>query len=52
MKESGGLVGRMLYTFRVVFHIYMIAITVYLLSVTAYIVILRSSQKYPGQYVW
>ena len=43
MKVTGGLVGKLLYTFRVVFHIYMIVITIYLLTVTSYIVVLRSS---------
>ena len=52
MKVTGGLVGKLLYTFRVVFHIYMIVITIYLLTVTSYIVVLRSSQKYSGQFAW
>ena len=52
MKVTGGLVGKLLYTFRVVFHIYMIVITIYLLTVTSYIVVLRSSQKYAGQFAW
>ena len=52
MKVSGGLVGKFLYTFRIVFHLYMIIITIYLLTVTSYIVILRSSQKYAGQSAW
>ena len=52
MKVSGGLVGRFLYTFRIVFHLYMIIITIYLLAVTSYIVVLRSSQKYSGQFAW
>ena len=52
MKVSGGLVGKMLYTFRIVFHLYMIVITIYLLSFTSYLVVLRSSQKYAGQFAW
>ena len=52
MKVDGGLVGKLLYTFRVVLHIYMICITVYLIAMCTYVVILRTNQKYPGQYVW
>lgn len=51
-RLEGGMMADIVYLFRIILHLYMLLMTVYLAIMLIAMYLIRSMQKFPGQYVW
>ena len=52
MREEGGLTDRICYTFRVIIHLFMIAMTGYFIVMLTIFAFVRRRTSYAGQFTW